>query len=239
MTFSELVKHARSENRTLLTEIESKNALAEAGIETTQTILVTSAEDAVMQAETIGYPVVLKIVASEITHKSDVGGVILNIENSAAVQDAYKNIRNTVEENHPGISIQGVSVQKMIATGTEVIIGMTTDEQFGPVIMFGIGGILVEVLNDVSFRLAPLEKKDAVEMVDEIKARPILNGIRGQTACDLDALYKMLLSVSTFVTKYSEIKEIDLNPVIATNSGAIAVDGRIILNDEINERTNS
>jgi acyl-CoA synthetase (NDP forming) len=239
MTFLELVKHARSENRTLLTEIESKNALTEAGIEATQTILVTSAEDAVMQAETIGYPVVLKIVAFEITHKSDVGGVILNIKNSAAVQDAYRNIINTVENKHPGISIQGVSVQKMIATGTEVIIGMTTDEQFGPVIMFGLGGILVEVLNDVSFRLAPLEQKDAVEMVNEIKARPILNGIRGQTPCDLDALYKMLLSVSTFVTKYSEIKEIDLNPVIATSSGAIAVDGRIILNDEINERTNS
>ena len=239
MTFLELVKHARSENRTLLTEIESKNALTEAGIRTTQTILVTSAEDAVTQAKTIGYPVVLKIVASEVTHKSDVGGVILNIENSAAVQDAYREIVNTVENNHPGISIQGVSVQKMIATGTEVIIGMTTDEQFGPVIMFGLGGILVEVLNDVSFRLAPLEKKDAVEMVNEIKARPILDGIRGQTPCDLDALYEMLLSISTFVTKYSEIKEIDLNPVIATNSGAIAVDGRIILNDELNEGTNS
>ena len=126
-------------------------------------------------------------------------------------------------------------MQEMAESGTEVIIGMTLDQQFGPVMMFGLGGILVEVLNDVSFRLAPLEENDAIEMIDEIAARPILNGVRGQEPCNLNELHKMLLQISVLVIENPEIKEIDLNPVIASSKGAIAVDARIILNDDLAE----
>ena len=236
MGFSDLVKQAQTEKRTVLTEIESKNILREVGINTTETFLALSSEEANKKASEIGYPVALKIVASGISHKSDVGGVILNLQNSEEVVHAYDAILRNIQNTHPSAKIEGVSVQKMAAAGTEVIIGMTLDQQFGPVIMFGLGGILVEILNDVSFRLAPLEEKDAIEMVDEIAARPILDGVRGQEPCNLKELYKMLLQISVFVTDHPEIKEVDLNPIIVNSKKAVAVDARIILNDDLDER---
>ncbi len=235
MGFTDLVKQARTEKRTLLSEIESKNILSEAGVNTTKTFLASSTEEAIARATEIGYPVALKIVAPGISHKSDVGGVILNLQSSEDVINAYDSILNNVRDTHPQEKIEGISVQKMAESGTEVIIGMTLDQQFGPVMMFGLGGILVEVLNDVSFRLAPLEENDAIEMIDEIAARPILNGVRGQEPCNLNELHKMLLQISVLVTENPEIKEIDLNPVIASSKGAIAVDARIILNDDLAE----
>ena len=236
MGFTDLVKQAQTEKRTLLSEIESKNILSEVGINTTETFLAQSSEEAKGKASEIGYPVALKIVASGISHKSDVGGVILNVQNNEEVANAYDSILSNIQNTHPHAKIEGVSVQKMAEAGTEVIIGMTLDQQFGPVIMFGLGGILVEVLNDVSFRLAPLEEKDAIEMVDEIAARPILNGVRGQEPCNLKELYKMLLQISVFVTDHPEIKEVDLNPIIVNSKKAVAVDARIILNDNLDER---
>ncbi|SVC85424.1 uncharacterized protein METZ01_LOCUS338278 [marine metagenome] len=236
MGFIDLVKQARTEKRTLLSEIESKNILSEAGVNITETFLTLSTEEAIAKATDIGYPVALKIVASGISHKSDVGGVMLNLQNNEEVVNAYDSILNNVQNTHPDAKIEGVSVQKMAESGTEVIIGMTLDQQFGPVIMFGLGGVLVEVLNDVSFRLAPLEENDAIEMIDEIAARPILDGVRGEKPCNLSELHKMLLQISVLVTEYPEIKEVDLNPVIASSKGAVAVDARIILNDDLVER---
>ena len=135
----------------------------------------------------------------------------------------------SIKEQYPQAKIQGVSVQKMARPGVEVIIGMSKDAQFGPVLMFGLGGVWVEVLKDVSFRIVPLEKRDAHEMIQEIKGKPLLEGYRGQEAVDIDNLEEMILKVSGFIEKHPEIKELDVNPVFAYKDGAVAVDARVVL----------
>lgn len=231
MTFASILAQARAEGRTLLNEVEAKQALLEAGIPATQTTLATSREDAQAQADAMGYPVVLKVVSPDIAHKSDVGGVKLNLQDREAVGEAFDAIMTRAAAAEPNANILGVSVQQMAKQGTEVIVGMTTDPQFGPVMMFGLGGIMVEVLKDVSFRLVPLEDKDATQMIDEIKGRPVLQGVRGQPAADIDALKSTILKVSQFVEKNPEIKELDLNPVFAYPDGALAVDARIVVSE--------
>jgi len=148
------------------------------------------------------------------------------------VGKAYDDILGVICQKHPQAAIQGVSVQKMARPGVEVIIGMSKDEQFGPVLMFGLGGILVEVLKDVAFRIVPLTRRDAAEMIREIKGYPLLEGYRGQEPVDVSNLEEMLLKVSEFVEKRPEIKEIDLNPIFAYSRGAIAVDARVILEED-------
>lgn len=231
MTFASILAQARAEGRTLLNEVEAKEALLEAGVPATQTTLATSRDDAQAQADGMGYPVVLKVVSPDIAHKSDVGGVKLNLQDRDAVGEAFDAIMTSAREAEPNAKILGVSVQQMAKQGTEVIVGMTTDPQFGPVMMFGLGGIMVEVLKDVSFRLVPLEDKDATQMIDEIKGRPVLQGVRGQPPADIDALKSTILKVSQFVEKNPEIKELDLNPVFAYPDGAIAVDARIVVSE--------
>jgi acyl-CoA synthetase (NDP forming) len=162
-------------------------------------------------------------------HKTDAGGVKLNLKTSAQVAKAYDDIMKSVREKYPEARIQGVSVQKMAKPGVEVIIGMSKDAQFGPVIMFGLGGVWVEVLKDVAFRIVPLEPRDAREMIQEIKGRPLLEGYRGQDPVDQANLEKMILKVSGFVEQHPEIKELDLNPVFAYKDGAVAVDARVVL----------
>jgi len=171
----------------------------------------------------------LKIASPDIVHKSDAGGVKLGLENARAVGQAYDDILAAAKQKHPKAEILGVAVQKMARPGVEVIIGMSKDDQFGPVLMFGLGGILVEVLKDVSFRLVPLAKKDAAEMVREIKGYPLLEGYRGQAAVKISYLENLLLKVSDFVEKNPEVKELDLNPIFAYSDGALAVDARVIL----------
>jgi len=232
MTFASTLAKARAEGRALLTEVEAKQALAEAGIPVVETLLATSREEAMAVAERLGFPVVLKIVSPDIAHKSDVGGVKLNLPDQEAVGRAWDEIMASVRAAEPNARIEGVSVQRMAKPGIEVIVGMTTDEQFGPVMMFGLGGIMVEVLKDVSFRLVPLEEKDAAEMIDEIRARPILDGVRGQPGADIGALRKLLLDVSRFVESHPEVRELDLNPVFAYPNGAVAVDARLVVATE-------
>jgi acyl-CoA synthetase (NDP forming) len=227
-----IIEQARSQGRTLLTEIEAKEILAEAGIPITQTRLASTADEAVRMAEEIGFPVVLKIVSPEITHKSDVGGVRLNLQTPDQVREAFDAIMAAVRQARPDAAIQGVAVQKMARPGTEVIIGLTRDPQFGPVLMFGMGGVLVEVLQDVAFRVVPISGKDADQMIREIKAFPLLEGYRGQEPANLDALKGILLGVSSFVEQHPEIKELDLNPVLAYHDGALAVDARIVVEEE-------
>lgn len=232
VTKRSIIGAARSERRTSLTEIEAKKLLAEAGIKTVDTRLATSQSEAVSIAKELGFPVVLKIVSPEIVHKSDIGGVKLNLGSQTAVGKAYKEIMDAVQKKAKGARVIGVSVQKMAQPGTEVIIGMSKDPQFGPVLMFGLGGIFVEILKDVSFRIVPLAKRDAAEMVREIKGFPVLNGYRGQPPADIASLENTLLRLSEFVDKHPEIKEIDLNPIFAYSDGAVAVDARVILEDE-------
>ena len=222
---------ARGEGRTLLTEVESKQLLHDAGINVTQARLATSAEAAVKTAGELGFPVVLKVISGDIAHKSDVGGVALNLGDAGAVRAAYDKMMADVKRAAPQAKVSGVSVQQMAKPGTEVIIGTTTDSQFGPVMMFGLGGIFVEVLKDVAFRVVPLEPRDARQIVREIRGYPVLEGVRGQPGADIDALERMVLQVSDFVAKHSEIAELDLNPVLAYPDGAIAVDARVVLSN--------
>lgn len=229
MSFETVLAQARAEGRTLLNEVEAKSLLKDAGVSVANTTLATSAAEAQAQAEAAGYPVVLKVVSPDIAHKSDVGGVKLNLKDGAAVAAAYDEIVANSKKAVANARIAGVAVQHMAPQGTEVIVGMTTDPQFGPVLMFGLGGIMVEVLKDVSFRLVPLAEKDADQMINEIKGRPVLEGVRGQPASDLKALRNTILKVSEFVEKYPEVRELDLNPVFAYPDGAVAVDARIVI----------
>ena len=223
---------ARAAGRTLLTEVESKQLLHEAGINVTQARLATSADEAASAAAEIGFPAVLKIVSGDIAHKSDVGGVELGLNDENAVRAAYDRIVAAAKQAAPDATVDGVSVQSMAKPGTEVIIGTTTDPQFGPVLAFGLGGIMVEVLKDVAFRIVPLEQRDARQIVREINAFPVLEGFRGQPGADLDALESMILQVSAFAESHPEVAELDLNPVFAYPDGAIAVDARVVLAEE-------
>jgi acetate---CoA ligase (ADP-forming) subunit beta len=215
----------------LLGEIEAKKLLKEAGVNVTNTILATSREEAISLSKKVGLPSVLKVISPDVIHKSDSGGVKLNLKTDDEIGKAYDDIIKSVTAAYPAAKITGVSVQAMAPPGIEVIIGTSKDKQFGPVIMFGLGGIWVEVLKDVSFRLAPINQLDASEMIKEIKGYKLLNGFRGQPAVNKDSLEKMLLAVSGLVTANPRIKELDLNPVIASEKSAIAVDARIILED--------
>jgi acyl-CoA synthetase (NDP forming) len=229
MAAKEILNQAREEKRTVLTEIEAKKILIEAGINCTDTRLATSKAEAVALGEKFGYPIVLKISSVDITHKSDAGGVKVNLKDSAAVEKAYEDIMASCTAQYPDANIEGVAVQGMAKAGTEVIIGMTKDPSFGPVLMFGLGGIFVEVLKDVAFRIVPLETNDASEMIYEIKGKKLLEGYRGQDAADIPFLADMLLKLSALVDKTESIAEIDMNPVFAYKQGAVVVDARIIL----------
>lgn len=229
MTFAETIASARAENRTLLSEVEAKAALGDAGVPVTATTLAQTREEAAAQAEAIGYPVALKVVSPNVAHKSDVGGVVLGLEGHEEVAEAYDEIISSVQAAQPSATIEGVSVQEMASPGVEVIVGVTTDPQFGPVMMFGLGGIMVEVLGDVAFRLAPLGEGDARDMINEIQGRQVLDGVRGQPPVDVGAIESMLDRVSVFAAEHPEVAELDLNPVIASPEGAIAVDARIVL----------
>ena len=229
MKTKEILAQARQENRTVLTEIEAKQILSQAGINCTDTRLATTKEEAVAISEEMGYPIVLKISSVDITHKSDAGGVKVNLPDKAAVETAYDEIMASCTSKHPDADIEGIAVQGMAKIGTEVIIGMTKDPSFGPVLMFGLGGIFVEVLKDVAFRIVPLDKNDASEMIKEIKGKKLLEGYRGQDPADIPFLEDMLLKLSELVDKTEGIAEIDMNPVFAYEQGAVVVDARIIL----------
>jgi len=185
--------------------------------------------EAVKFAEKIGYPVVLKIVSPDILHKSDVGGVIVNLKDAKEVRNAYKQILQNVKKHKAKAKITGILVQEMAPPSTEVIVGAIKDSQFGPSIMFGLGGIFVEVLKDVTFRVAPITEDEAREMITEVKAYPLLKGYRNQPPVDIDAIVKILLNTSKLVMEHQEIKELDLNPIMVYEKGAKTVDARIIL----------
>ncbi len=222
---------AREQGRVLLNEVEAKALLEAAGVPVTPTLLARSAAEAASIATGLGFPVALKIVSSDIAHKSDVGGVVLGLGTAAAVRRVHRELLARVREAAPSARIQGVSVQRMAPPGIEVIVGGTTDPQFGPVLMFGLGGVFVEVLKDVAFRIVPLEPRDAAQMLREIRGLPVLQGARGAAPADLGALEQILLQVSRFMADHPEVAELDLNPVFAYSVGAVAVDARIVLRE--------
>ncbi|MFX1572096.1 MAG: acetate--CoA ligase family protein [Promethearchaeota archaeon] len=225
MNITEVLKEKIESNETVLTEFESKELLQEIGIQIPAQKLTSSKEETVSTAEEIGYPIVMKLIAEDIIHKSDTGAVKLNIKSKEEVENAYNELMNIPSQTDKKISVQKMADEPI----TELIIGMTTDAQFGPALMFGIGGILVELLEDVSFRIAPITEYDANEMIHEIKGFPILDGYRGKPKADLDAIVETLLKISDLVVKHEEINEMDLNPVFIYEKGLICVDARIIL----------
>jgi acyl-CoA synthetase (NDP forming) len=229
---SKIITGARKEKRTVLTEIESKQLMAEAGFPVIESKLATSKAEAVSMSKKLGFPVVMKIVSPDIVHKSDSGGVRLGIPNATQAGKAYSEITAAAKKANRKAKIQGVSVQKMAKPGVEVIMGMSKDPQFGPVIMFGLGGVFVEVLKDVAFRIVPMVRRDASQMIREIKGYPILEGYRGQEPANITVLEDLLLKLSDFIDKTPEIKELDLNPILAYSDGAVAVDARVILESQ-------
>jgi acetate---CoA ligase (ADP-forming) subunit beta len=226
---TKIINQAKHENRKALLETEAKTICTEYGIPVTKFYLAKSEQEAAAQADQIGYPVVLKIVSPDIIHKSDAGGVMVNLKTAADVAKGYSKILENVKKYKPDAQIVGILVQEMAPQSTEVIIGAIKDPQFGQTVMFGLGGIFVELLKDVNFRVAPLTTEDAKEMIIQLKAYPLLNGYRNTPKADLDALVTILCNVSHLVMDYPEIKELDLNPVMAYPQGAKTVDARIIL----------
>jgi acyl-CoA synthetase (NDP forming) len=216
-------------SQNLLTEVESKELLKKAGIPVIEAKLARSKKEAIAMSREMGFPVVLKISSTDVVHKSDSGGVKLGLTNVTQVGKAYSQIISSLKQAYPKARIDGVSVQTMAPPGVEVIVGMSKDAQFGPVLMFGLGGILVEVLKDVSFRIVPVTERDAREMIKEIKGYPVLQGYRGQKPASIPALEQLIVKVSQFVEKNPQIKELDLNPIFAYPDKAVAVDARIIL----------
>jgi len=216
-------------SQNLLTEVESKALLKKAGIPVVEAKLARSKKEAISISNEMGFPVVLKISSADVIHKSDSGGVRLGLANATQVGKAYNEILSSVKQAYPKARIEGVSVQPMAPPGVEVIVGMSKDAQFGPVLMFGLGGILVEVLKDVSFRIVPVTIRDARAMIREIKGYPVLEGYRGQKPANIPALEKLIVKVSQFVEKNPQIRELDLNPIFAYPDKAVAVDARIIL----------
>ncbi|MHA1303976.1 MAG: acetate--CoA ligase family protein, partial [Candidatus Heimdallarchaeaceae archaeon] len=188
-------------------------------------------EECIEKAKEVGYPIVLKIISKDVIHKTEAGGVKVGIKSEEELMTAYEEMMKSVKEHYPEAKIEGVSIEEMVE-GVEVLVGQTTDPQFGKMIAFGIGGIYVEVYKDVSFRLIPITEADVREMYAEIKGRKMLEGFRGKPAINLDELTELLLNISKLVEENPIIKEMDLNPVMVTEEGLKAIDARIILENE-------
>ena len=227
-----IINWARYEKRTSLLEHEAKELLKLHGAPVTHDSLAKNADEAADIANKINGDVVLKIVSPDILHKSDAGGVKLKLKSETEVREAFTEIIENANNYKADADIKGCIVSPMMEEGTEVIVGTKIDEQFGPVIMFGIGGILVEVVKDVAFRVLPISRNAAKKMIKEIKSAPILDGIRGNPPLDKQAIISLLVTVSEIIESYPEIEEMDLNPVIVHNEGIDIVDARIILKSE-------
>ena len=225
----DIIQNALQNKRYKLLEPESKELIAAFGITTARHTVTASVKEAIQAATSIGYPIVLKIVSPDISHKTDVGGVKVGIKDAEGVKAAYEEIMKNVNIKKPDARIEGILVEEMATPSTEVIIGGLRDPQFGPAVMFGLGGIFVEIYKDVSFRIAPLEEYDAIDMIHEIKGSKILKGFRNTEALDIATLAQTILKVSNIMVSVEEIKEIDLNPVLVYPKGVKAVDARIIL----------
>lgn len=226
-----IIRKALQENRRVLLESEAKDLVKSYGIPVAPTKLARNEEEAVEIANSMGYPVVLKIASPDITHKSDVGGVVMNIRSDEEVREAFRTIIINVRRYAPNASIYGVVVQKMVPKGREVIIGTTKDPVFGHIIMFGLGGVYTELFKDVSFRLAPLSLYEAKEMVMETKAYTLLKGFRGEPPADIPSVINTLIRVSKLVTDVPQIVEMDINPLFVYEEGvgALAVDVKIVV----------
>ena len=229
---SPIIEQVGKEGRTILTEVESKQLFEAYGIPVTQTLAAANAEEAVQAARTVGFPVVLKLLSKTITHKSDVGGVKLNIETEAELRTAYYEIRDSILAHHSASDFSGVSVQPMVRkAGYELILGSSIDAQFGPIILFGAGGVFAEVMKDSVLELPPISPVLARRMIEQTKIWQALKGTRGKKPIDISALESLLVKFSQLVIDQPWIAEIDINPLVASPEGCIALDARVVLHD--------
>jgi acyl-CoA synthetase (NDP forming) len=224
-----IIEKALRDGRLNLLETEAKAICEDYGMPVPPFELVHSAEEASDAAARLGYPVVLKVVSQDILHKTEAGGVLLDIRDSVEARDGFSRIVRNAKSYNPNAKLEGVLVQKMAPQGREVIVGGLIDPQFGQTLMFGLGGVLVEIFKDVALRIAPIGEQEASEMIREIKAYPILKGYRGQPPVDEDIIVEILLKASDLVMENPEINEMDLNPVMIYDKGASIVDARMIL----------
>src|SRR5215469_13911032 len=228
-TVRTLLDQAKAAGRSALTAPEAKAICEAYGIAVPKEGVAATAADAATLASSIGYPVVMKIVSPQILHKTEAGGVMVGVKSADEAQQAFNTIVANAKRYKADATIEGVQVQQMLSGGQEVIIGAVTDPAFGKLVAFGLGGILVEVLKDITFRLAPVSREDALSMLDSIAAAEILRGVRGAEGVNREALATMIVNVSQLVADFPEISELDLNPVFATSKGATAADVRVVL----------
>ena len=219
----DMLLKAIANSQLALSEYESKKVVAAAGVSVTREALVHSREEAVSQTEKIGFPVVLKGSSPDLTHKTEMGMVRVNLKNKDEVAATYDELTGK------GIALDGVLIQEMVKGNREFVIGLTRDPQFGPCVMFGLGGIFTEAMKDVSFRVAPLTEDDAREMIGEIRAAKLLDAFRGEKAVDREILVSALVGIGNLGMKHEEIAEIDINPLIVKDGKPVAVDALVIL----------
>lgn len=227
-----VIEEVLAQGRKALVEYEAKQVLKAYGLPVPEEKLAKTLDEAIKYANEIGYPVAMKLMSPQILHKSDAKVVMLNIKNDEELKKKWEEIHENARKYRPDAEILGVLIAPMLKPGREIIIGVTEDPQFGHAIMFGLGGIFVEILKDVTFRIIPIEEKDAWEMIRSIKGCPILAGARGEPPADMKAIVDMMLKVSQLVDDLKDyIKEMDLNPVFVypEGEGAVIVDARIIL----------
>ena len=229
----DIFEKIRGQNRRELVEVEARDVLDAYGLPVARTILATNLEECIKAGREIGYPVVIKIASPQILHKTDVGGVVVGIENTDELISAYERVTANARKFFPQADIWGVLVQEMLPPSRELILGMNRDSQFGPLLMTGLGGVYVEVLKDVSFRLAPVSEEDVLDMLRELKSYWLLKGARGEPPADIDAVIESMLRVSQLVTDFPEITELDINPlrVLEDGKGCLAADARIVLEE--------
>lgn len=224
-----IVQEAFDSGKKRLSEPVAMEILRLSSIPVPKFCVVQDMEDAAKKAGELGYPLVLKVISPDIVHKSDAHGVSLGIRNVAELEEKMSYMILTVADGSPTASIEGFIIEQMAPKGVEVIVGALKDEQFGPVVMFGLGGVAVELMKDVAFRVGPVSKSDAIEMMREVKGYPLLAGYRGEAGKDIDAIADVIVKLAEMISEIDGIKELEINPLIVHDHGVIAVDARAIL----------
>jgi succinyl-CoA synthetase beta subunit len=239
MDYQNIINEYIAGGAVVVPELEAQEICKQFGILTPPAVLAGDEQECLRAAEAIGYPVVLKIVSLQVIHKSDVGGVVPGIFDAEQLRRAYERLIHSVQDQRPDAVIRGVLVQKQVKKGVEAVVGGLRNAQFGPVVMVGMGGIYVEVLKDVAFRLAPLDCDEALRQIKETKLYQLLQGVRGERPCDINSLCDLIVGTGQMISSIAGITEIDFNPAICSHEGCTVVDARLVLDPALRGETRS